>query len=808
MEARQIFPDLTAAPQPTPTPTPTLVPRNCAGFNLPVGGVISLPNGEHITLTAAGAFKPTCTPVTPPAIIANSGGGSVNVDDAAQESPAADGTGIVHPPADKPFYSSTLPQCYALAGTTVVAYTLVIMLFITPRSFLDGGVVVLGRRGFTNGGTGPTIGGRPWLQKVAALTVAISLTIASVATFDAAEEQYRFHVQDAEQLQRDVLGGTELKVIRIISNTFLWLAQAQTLIRLFPRQREKVIIKWTAFALITLDAVFQSLNTFQYTTDTGVPRPGSFTDAIPALSYLFALSLSFLYAAWVIYYSFTKRRYAYWHPQMKNMCLVAVLSLLAILIPIVFFIADMINPAFTGWGEYVRWVGAAAASVIVWEWVERIEALEREEKKDGVLGREIFDGDEMLEMAPSDAGLRRRRKESGDGEKQTSVGAGRDDNPSTGRDSRWPAVTAITARYRSRSRPRRAANPTDSSNAQPSNHDRIRFLQPPLWPARPPPAVTPVSRTDTASADSTVYAIRYHPLTETTSRSTPPPAQNDPAVSVSRSASSASNRTSDDRSPSEGGDATSLPAQATPAPQNTTAPPNRWRALAQRRPLRTRRTDEEHAAPSTAYENVGRDGSNRNSSATSIWDLRGRLEEFAATQAERLREKFRPMPDTDSLPVTVIPAPPRRGAALAQLLEEEEREAQRAASAASVTVDRRSSGFSREGDEAAATAGSGALVGVRPPLRPTVTGQGPASMPGSFAAGTSRRLSMPMAGTPVSLPRRESESGACRPVQTVSNPQQVTAGQRVAPPPAVSHGPGPGPGPAANPRPNPGTPPA
>ncbi|KAJ4414125.1 pH-response regulator protein palH/rim21 [Neurospora sp. IMI 360204] len=56
----------------------------------------------------------------------------------------------------------------------------------------------------------------------------------------------------------------------------------------------------------------------------------------------------------------------------------------------------------------------------------------------------------------------------------------------------------------------------------------------------------------------------------------------------------------------------------------------------------------------------------------SRWDLRARVEEFAATQAEKLREKFRPTLDTNNLPVTVIPAPPRSGAALAQLREDEE----------------------------------------------------------------------------------------------------------------------------------------
>lgn len=101
---------------------------------------------------------------------------------------------------------------------------LVIMLFITPRSFLSGGTVVLGRRGFTNGPSGGEIGigigGRPWLQKVAALMVAVSLTIATADTFSIAEEQYDIGYMDAAALQNQVLNSQELKIIQVISDTF------------------------------------------------------------------------------------------------------------------------------------------------------------------------------------------------------------------------------------------------------------------------------------------------------------------------------------------------------------------------------------------------------------------------------------------------------------------------------------------------------------------------------------------------------------------------------------------------------------
>ncbi|TLD33929.1 hypothetical protein PspLS_00541 [Pyricularia sp. CBS 133598] len=751
LEARQLIPATPGSDDEGRTSRARL----CQAVNLPANGALVMPNGEVITLTAPAAFKPACAPNTTPAIIAGPGGTTgAGVDDAAHVGPQFSDL-------SDPFYASTFPQCYALAATTVIAYTLVIMLVITPRSFLDGGIVVLGRRGFTSGGSGHgIIGGRPWLQKVAALTVAISLTIATADTFKVAEQQYAFGLQNARELQDKVLNGTELKIIRIISDTFLWLAQAQTLIRLFPRQREKVIIKWTAFALITFDLIFDSLNSFQF-PGPGNSRPGSFTDAIPALSYLFQLALGVLYAAWVIYYSLMKKKYAYYHPQMKNICFVAGLSLLSILVPVVFFILDISKPEFTGWGDYVRWVGAAAASVIVWEWVERIEALEREEKRNGILGREVFDGDEMLET-DSDATWPQRSRatkgphgdgdddyDDGEGGRRIAVGDGtgrRRGRRANGSNDRFAADsgrgrnhtqlwTSIASRYRSR--PNNGANVSETekdNTRQTSKNVRpaaARFLQPPLWPARPPPAATPVSRTDTASADSTVYAIRYHPLTDvhsrTTTRPTPPPqlsTERQPAVGdVSSAPTAVEDGRAHDQPPGSQSASPSPPRdQQSPGPQNlaglsredtrrerrqSVATTSRtgtragadsedpsassqqggessrgsestatkgWRALAQTLPFRggsARSAEDSSDNQSTASKSrsklqVSREGK------SDRWDIRNRMEDFAVTQAERIRERIRPTPDTDSLPVTVIPAPARRGAALAQLLEEDE----------------------------------------------------------------------------------------------------------------------------------------
>lgn len=271
----------------------------------------------------------------------------------------------------EPFYASIAPQIFALATATVISYVLVILIFITPRTFYvggpGGGGGFLSRHGLSSSNPVVGVGRRPLLQKVATIGVATSLTIAAADTFHVAQRQYHDGYMDSSALVDDVVNTVLIRVVRIISDSFIWLAQVQTLIRLFPRHKEKVTIKWLGFALVSADIIFSILDSFL--GDNPRTRPQSFQDAIPALNYLFELAISLIYASCVIYYSLSKRRFAFWHPKMRNICLVALMSLMSVLIPVVFFVLDISLPAIAGWGEYIRWVGAASAAVIVWEWV-------------------------------------------------------------------------------------------------------------------------------------------------------------------------------------------------------------------------------------------------------------------------------------------------------------------------------------------------------------------------------------------------------------------------------------------------------
>jgi hypothetical protein len=470
------------------------------------------------------------------------------------------------------------------------------------------------------------IGRRPLLQKIATITVATSLTIAAADTFAVAQDQYYEGYLDSSALVDDVVNTVLIKIVRIISDSFLWLAQVQTLIRLFPRHKEKVTIKWLGFCLVSADIIFSILDSF--ISENPGTRPRSFQDAIPALNYLFELAISLIYASCVVYYALSKRRYAFWHPKMRNVCLVALISLISVLIPVVFFVLDISLPRLAGWGEYIRWVGAAAASVVVWEWVERIEALERDERKDGILGREIFDGDEMLGRSSSDDGDWHGRGRGGN--------AGGDIEKSGGFAHR---VSAIRTKLPLRRRRKRPINKTTNDTQQPPSDGLNRDLSGANTLVPPQPAISPPSRSDTNSAASTVYAVRYHNL------SSPSPAQPEPVPEEPSEEQNApkdiSDSSTEDPPLAKENEAPQPPAAASRGQQFWSTVPN---------PFKRRR-----AEPPAEVAGVQAASGMRRSPIDRTVNLRDRLGTFAAAQRDRFgRNGSGPSPP---LPVMVIPAP-------------------------------------------------------------------------------------------------------------------------------------------------------
>lgn len=281
-----------------------------------------------------------------------------------------------------PFYTTVIPMSYVLSAMTTVSYVLLIMLLILPYR------------------------ARPLLQKFAVLSVVVCLTVAlGKATMVLRDEYYLqgektyFSMTENSGMSMVKEKVTESKFIRvgnIISGVLLWLAQVQTLVRLFPRHREKIVLRWAGYILIAVDTSFAIMI---YATH---PETDGRLEAIPVFSYLFQIALAVTYALCVLFYSFIKREYAFFHRKAQTMPIVAIVSIASVLLPIIFFCLDIADKNTANWADYVRWAAAAAASVVVWEWVDRIEALERDARQDGVLGREVYEGDDGVDDSSAD----------------------------------------------------------------------------------------------------------------------------------------------------------------------------------------------------------------------------------------------------------------------------------------------------------------------------------------------------------------------------------------------------------------------
>lgn len=265
-------------------------------------------------------------------------------------------------PSSDVFFGSVIPMAYAISVATIVAWLLLILLFIAKKK-------------------------RPWFQKLMALMVALSLSVILSNTTNILEEQYDEGYLDAVELRHEIFGSVTFRVLQVICLILIWIAHLQVLVRLFERPQDRVLIKYGGGVLVCCGTVMWCLVYFL------VPFHMSnhaLSKAVPVLAYFIQIVIETTYAGLVIVYSFRKRRFAY-HTQTL---VTASVSLIAVITPLAFFILDLAaNSWIVGWSEFVRWVSDAAANIVVWEWIDIVETLQKEQQKLGVLGRQIYEGD-------------------------------------------------------------------------------------------------------------------------------------------------------------------------------------------------------------------------------------------------------------------------------------------------------------------------------------------------------------------------------------------------------------------------------
>lgn len=218
----------------------------------------------------------------------------------------------------------------------------------------------------------------------------VNLVILIVRAIICLKDQHAIGISDGEKLLDDLQSNEVFNILDFIFVLIAQFAQVQIIIRLFSRVKEKRVSFILGGTLSICAQVIWGVSTFSQFDQTD----DSDISILPAFTYLLRIALATMYSGLIIIYSFGKRYYIF----QRSLILLTVLTFLVINLQIAFFITDIANIWVSELSEIFNTTIYVSATVIPWEWINRVHALERHEQREGVLGRPVYE-DEYKDIA-------------------------------------------------------------------------------------------------------------------------------------------------------------------------------------------------------------------------------------------------------------------------------------------------------------------------------------------------------------------------------------------------------------------------
>ncbi|CCC67551.1 hypothetical protein NCAS_0A09930 [Naumovozyma castellii] len=176
-------------------------------------------------------------------------------------------------------------------------------------------------------------------------------------------------------------------VLDFLSILIFQLCQVGIVIRLFERTQEKRIIFLVGVLLALLNNILWVIPELAMTTG----KVYEAWDILPPFVYLFRIVIVASYACIVVSFIIKKRNFCFRTAQMTLLTLLTVLTVL--LLP-GFFVADISDIWIEDLAEIFTTTCYVGSTVIVWEWLERLSVVQRNDRAQSVLGRPIFEDEE------------------------------------------------------------------------------------------------------------------------------------------------------------------------------------------------------------------------------------------------------------------------------------------------------------------------------------------------------------------------------------------------------------------------------
>ncbi|CCK72597.1 Rim21p KNAG_0K02340 [Huiozyma naganishii CBS 8797] len=223
--------------------------------------------------------------------------------------------------------------------------------------------------------------------KLGSLLASINLTIALGRLLQLLSDQHNKHgAAVSKAIIKFFSQDATFTTLDFLTTLTLQLCQVFIIMRTFERNQEKKLILFCGVFLSFATNILWVIP--QYRTVAG----HSITwDTLPPFIYLFRIALAASYAVLVLSYIIQKRRL--WCKTLQ-MAFLTLLTVLAVLLLPGFFIADVANVWIAELGELFTTTCYVGSTFLVWEWLERLNAIERTVQAQSILGRPIYEDEQ------------------------------------------------------------------------------------------------------------------------------------------------------------------------------------------------------------------------------------------------------------------------------------------------------------------------------------------------------------------------------------------------------------------------------
>ncbi|EJS42113.1 rim21p [Saccharomyces arboricola H-6] len=227
------------------------------------------------------------------------------------------------------------------------------------------------------------------LLRIASLLASLNLTIFITKVLRKLERDHnRFGIVRAHSIMHIFTDDMTFVVLDFLATLLFQFCQVGIVIRLFQRAQEKRIIFFIGVLLTITANILWVIPPFANHTT----KHKSNWQLLRPFVYLFRIAIATSYASIVIYHIWQKKKLWF---KFNQMGLLTLLTILVVLLLPGFFLADVSNLWISELGEVFNTTCYVTSTVITWEWLDRLNVLERREEAQSILGRPIFEEEQQ-----------------------------------------------------------------------------------------------------------------------------------------------------------------------------------------------------------------------------------------------------------------------------------------------------------------------------------------------------------------------------------------------------------------------------